>query len=108
MSRTWLMFGAKSEAATTENGAVLYKHIWENPRALAMSGVPSDKILQLELQENPEGEYMGWIPEDRPESLNMVQLKKIFAVQFPYGVKAAMEAGQGEAVPLSIVEKVPA
>lgn len=65
-----------------------------------MCGYEPDQIIQVELTENPEGEYKGWIEPDG--QLCMITHKEIFEVQFPYGSAIEEEKGYGKGIRLSL------
>lgn len=67
-----------------------------------MHGVEPVSVL---VTEDGEGDYLGWIGTGKTDPV-MIQRRGIFDVQFPYGHRAEVEAGRGEAVPLRI-EEVP-
>jgi hypothetical protein len=50
-----------------------------------------------------EGDYLGWIEAGKSEP-DLIQHRKIFNIQFPYGYQAEVEAGRGEVVGLRIEE----
>ena len=64
-----------------------------------------DEPTLIELIVDPEGEYLGWLDSDARHDgrVYMVQHKKVFDIQFPYGYKIAEENGEGIAVPLCVV-----
>lgn len=57
--------------------------------------------IPVTLTEDAEGDYMGWIGSDEQEPC-MILHHKIFDIQFPYGHKAEVDRGRGEAVRLRI------
>lgn len=63
-----------------------------NPRAAA-----------LIVTTDAEGDYLGWIETGKSEP-EMIQHREIFNIQFPYGYRAEVEAGRGEAVRLRVEE----
>jgi len=60
--------------------------------------------VAVRLIEDPEGNYMGWIPTGQTEPI-MVIRKHIFDIQFPDGHKANERDGKGLAISLR-VEKI--
>lgn len=60
-------------------------------------------LVAVTLTEDPEGQYLGWIPKDKDEP-TMIQPKKLFNMQFPYGVQAEITAGRGKAIRLRVDE----
>lgn len=62
--------------------------------------------VPVTLTEDTAGDYMGWIDfkDEEPREPAMIQHREIFDVQFPYGHRAEVERGRGEAVRLRIVE----
>jgi len=103
---TWIRYGAtpNTGAGLTPRGEKLYVHIYPHVRALAMSGVAPENILTLQVIEDPEGEYMGWLPADKPGEITMIQVDRLFNMQFPYGQKASEEAGQGKGIRIRLEE----
>ena len=67
--------------------------------------------VAVELAEDPEGGYYGWIEADAEETRRrheytgvpeMIQPHEgMFEVQFPYGPEAEVERGRGEIVRMS-------
>lgn len=97
-ARTWLQHGHPN---TRQPGQWL--NIQPHPRAAAMYGPGA---VPLAVTEDPDGNYLGWI-ENGDTELVMVQWHTIFDMQFPYGAKAAADAGQGEIVRLTVTEADP-
>jgi hypothetical protein len=64
-----------------------------------MSGVPDDEIVLVELIEDPDGQYAGWLTTGEGE-IDLVQHRLIFDMQFPYGAEAEVKAGSGQVVHL--------
>lgn len=75
---------------------------WE--QVLDMSGVPESKRVSIKLIEDQGGDLLGWIYAGT-ENVVMVQHKRVFSIQFAYGVDAEIERGNGQAVALR-AEKV--
>lgn len=104
MGRTWKMYASASDRST-ELGNILYLNVYPHPSSLRMSGIRPENILAVDVVEDADGEYLGWIAKDDTK-LRMVQQKRIFPIQFPYSVQEEVDAGTGEAVPLSIRQTV--
>lgn len=104
--RNWDYFAGRpdADAITTPKGEEQYIHFSQWREALAFSGVAGKDILTVSLIEDAEGEYLGWI-EAGEDVVSMVALDRIFSIQFPYGVDAAVAAGDGKVVRLSVKEK---
>lgn len=73
-------------------------------QAVHMSGVPKEQIVTVKLIEDPAGDFRGWLAAGENHVV-MVQHKRIFPIQFAYGVEAAVEKGDGVPVKLR-VEKI--
>jgi hypothetical protein len=73
---------------------------WEE--AMLFSGVPKSRIVTVRLIEDPAGDYMGWLDTNDKGEICMVQHKRVFPIQFAYGVEAAVENGDGVPVSLRI------
>lgn len=59
-------------------------------------------IVPVEIIEDPEGRYWGWI-ESGKERPSMIMPSEIhFRVCFPYGPEALVEMGRGEIIRMSI------
>jgi hypothetical protein len=104
--RSWAYFAGRPEtdAQKTPKGEKHYIHLSPWREALAFSGVAGKDILSVDLVEDAEGEYLGWI-ETGEDVVSMVTIDRIFSIQFPYGVEAAVKAGDGELIRLSVKEK---
>lgn len=98
-AREWDVF-----AEETGDPKLPFNSITNWQEALAMSGVPASKMVTARLIEDAEGDLRGWIDTGETEIV-MVQHKKIFPIQFAYGVEAEVEHGKGEVVSLRI-EKI--
>jgi hypothetical protein len=65
-------------------------------------------IVQVEMTEDPAGEYLGWVPDycdsTRAAVPELVQPEYLFELQFPYGSKAEVEHGHGHVVRLVMKE----
>ncbi len=61
-------------------------------------------IVPVELTEDPEGSYYGWI-ETGDDTPTMIQPHiHAFAIQFTYGIEAEIKAGKGQVVRLQVKE----
>lgn len=94
-SREWFAF---SERRTDGKFTTIEK--WQE--AMLFSGVPQSRIVKVRLVEDAEGEYLGWLDNDDNGEISMIQHNRVFAIQFPYGVAAAVERGEGVPVPLRV------
>lgn len=66
---------------------------------LAFAGLDT----RITVTEDATGDHLGWIDaghQDDPPT--MIQHQKIFDISFPYGSQAAVEAGRGRIVRLSV------
>lgn len=87
-----------------------FRHIAPDKRYAQMYGVADP--VQVDVAEDPEGRYYGWIYSPDHDALmgrdhkpipQMIQQHKVlFRVQFPYGVEAEENAGKGHAVRLRV------
>jgi hypothetical protein len=104
--RSWDYFAGRPETdkQKTPRGEKHYIHLSQWREALAFSGVAGKDILSVSLVEDAEGEYLGWI-ETGEDTVSMVTIDRIFSIQFPYSVDAAIAAGDGNIVRLSVKEK---
>lgn len=98
--RSWPMFAGRK----MEQGLLL--HVESHPRTVKAYG---DDPVPVAAIEDPDGSYYGWIDASEPErGPQLVQPhRSLFAMQFPYGPKAEVEAGRGSVVKLRI-EDAPA
>jgi hypothetical protein len=94
----------KAFAEETNDPKLPFNTITDWEEVLAMSGVRPENRVSVRLVEDPEGELRGWIDKGADHPV-MIQHKKIFPVQFAYGVDAEVERGNGEVVALR-VEKI--
>lgn len=92
--REWTAF------SEDRNGTFVTIEFWEE--AMLFSGVPKSRIVNVRLIEDGAGDYMGWLGSDDDGKLSMVQHKRVFPIQFAYGVDAAVEKGDGFPVPLRV------
>lgn len=102
MSRTWEAYGNPSTKSLTEDGNPTILHIYPRESLLRMCGIKRENYNKLILREDENGLYLGWLKTDSNGEIGLVQYHKSFAIQFPYGVQAAVDKGQGEAVRLSV------
>jgi hypothetical protein len=97
--RIWRAFASRGH-----QGRLINIHTWR--QALQMSGVPDDEIVVVELVEDQDGVYAGWLRTDKEvargklqrHEITLVQSRQIFDVQFPYGAEAEVKVGNGEIV----------
>jgi hypothetical protein len=93
--RSWPAFTHVFE----REGKVDYRPI--GPERFVLHHGFGEPLVAVNLVEDVHGEYMGWIATGRTEP-NMIQVRLLFRMQFPYGADKEVEAGKGEAVPLRI------
>jgi hypothetical protein len=101
--RIWRAFASRGH-----QGRLINIYTWR--QALQMSGVPDDEIVVVELVEDPDGVYAGWLRTDEEAArgklqrheITLVQSRQIFDVQFPYGAEAEVKAGKGQIVYLRV------
>lgn len=92
--REWSAFSEE------RNGTFVTIEKWVE--AMLFSGVPQERIVKVRLIEDPAGDFAGWLDANENGEICMVQHKRVFPIQFPYGVQAAEENGDGKAVSLRI------
>lgn len=97
MSRIWRQFSQQRQHPTM---GTQFTPVVEHERALRMYGISEADQVTVNLIEDADGEYRGFIDKTSPDRLIMVQHKRIFPMQFPYGVERIGE--QGEVVPIRI------
>lgn len=98
MTRTWTLYGQRHATKRTPKGEPAISDVHDFKEALLFSGVPRNKIVNVQFVEDADGEYLGWLDKEEPERLTMVELAVIFSIQFPYGVEEAVANGDGEVV----------
>lgn len=92
---TWELFGAQNEknGVYTVVGEAFFVRLY------------GQKPKPIRLTEDPDGDYMGWLPNKKEESNpQFVQHKRIFNISFPYGYQEEEKAGRGKAIYLRIEE----
>lgn len=100
--RIWKAFGVIDPQRTEQQEVLRVTSVWEGEHSLRMSGYKPGDYSALNLIEDPDGIYRGWVKNEKPESIIMVQHKQIFPIQFPYGVEQEEAQGEGVAVSLRI------
>lgn len=100
---TWRMHAARD----THNGG----HRWFGARQFVqMHGVEDRDIFEVDLTENPEGPYFGWLGAAylhyaADEAPVMIQQNEgIFDMQFAYGAQVEVEHGHGRIVRMTCKE----
>jgi hypothetical protein len=88
--RIWRAFASRGH-----QGRLINITRWR--QAIRMSGVPDDEVVLVELVEDPDGMYAGWLHTSE-DQIAMVQPRRIFDMQFPYGAEAEVKAGNGQIV----------
>jgi len=96
MTRTWTGYG---RIVTVRDGTPVYGEFYPTKRIAAMVGLKP--VIELTATEDANGGYLGWLREGR-DQIALVQREQLFEMQFPYGSKAEVEAGQGEIVRISL------
>lgn len=91
MAETWQMFG-------WPNGHGGWSALGDE-RYVRLHGC-SEPVAVI-VTEDPEADHLGWIGTE-DTAPNMIQHKRIFEIQFPYGSKAEVERGRGRVVPVRI------
>ncbi len=91
---SWQMFAQRSKREGQERWLTV-----GSAQYVRMHGYLSPTSVTV--TEDPEGTYLGWLKQGESEPV-MIQHKRIFEIQFPYGSKVEVERGKGLVVPLSI------
>lgn len=99
MTRIWEAYGS----IVNPSGSLVYVNIFPHLSALRLCGIKLEDVRTLNLVEDLEGDYYGWVPAGSND-IRMVQYKKIFLMQFPYSVEEEVAAGHGEVVRLRVEE----
>lgn len=106
MPRTWRMFAGRVEPGPDGSS---FRNFGE-PHYVRMYG---HEPVEVELTEDPEGGFYGWIYADRPDEMPlrrtgipvMIQPdENLFRIQFPYALKEHIAKGDGEVVRMSCRE----
>lgn len=97
--REWEAF-----AEETGNPDRPFHSISNSERTLRMRSVPTSRMITVRLIEDAEGGFLGWIYTGK-ETVDMVQRRHIFPMQFVYGVEEEIQKGKGQVVNLRI-EKI--
>ena len=63
---------------------------------------PDRPIVPVNIVEDLEGDYLGWLPSGHADQVRLVQHHRLFNMQFPYGYEAEADAGKGEAIRVRI------
>lgn len=101
---TWVMWAQKQQAPVCDRE---YFHFGEERWVRGCFG---GNVVQVQLTEDPDGPYWGWLYLNRPgrEDPTMVQPHKgMFTMQFPYGPEVEEKAGKGRTVRLTVTEVQP-
>jgi len=96
--RNWEAFGHVHPERREPDGSPLITSVYEHEQAMRMCGYKPGEYNKLNIVEDPEGIHFGWVSNDEPDRIRMIQHKQIFGIQFPYGVKAEESKGEGKAV----------
>lgn len=104
MTRSWRMFAGRPGHGTAGREFANFGDDWY----VRLYG---HEPVAVELVEDPDGTYYGWIEADNPESPRdhkftgvpeMIQPHEgMFSMQFAYGPQAEVERGRGEIVRMS-------
>ena len=81
-----------------------YTYIYESEWTYGMAGHGKDEPAEtVELVADPEGGYLGWLDTEEGNATPiLVRHREFFPMQFPYGVRAEVDAGKGIAVALAL------
>lgn len=63
-----------------------------------------DPIVQIELTEDPEGTYWGWLAKDATYPSMVWPKKMLLDICFPYGPDVEQERGKGRVVRMVVKE----
>lgn len=70
----------------------------------SVCGARPEDVVKVRVHEDPEGDYWAWAPSDMP-GFHMIQTAEyLLNMCFPYGIKAAVKAGDGRQVRLRVEE----
>jgi len=96
----WRMYAGRSE----QSG--MFSDFFGHPTLVRMNGYHGE-IIQVELIEDPEGPYWGWLGtnEDVPSLIQPHEIQYI--IQFAYGPQRAEDTGIGRTVRLMAREVQP-
>lgn len=97
MNRTWDMF-----ALAYEKGISGFYGIGDYHYTQMHGGTP----IPVTVTEDPEGDMLGWIASDETVP-TMIQHRRVFEIQFPYGSKVSADAGHGHVVHLRVERTTP-
>lgn len=79
-----------------------FDHVFPSELQVRLCGSGGEKIYKVQVKVDPNGPYWAW---DDGEDISMIwRYEMALKMCFPYGMKAAIEAGQGVPVKLSISE----
>lgn len=94
---SWVMY-----ARRVERGGL--RHYYPNKVAVRCAGATDEEIVPVRISLSEEGPLFGWMPKDR-DYPSMIYPSMIHVTMcFPYGVEAAVRAGQGRVVRLKAEE----
>ena len=88
--QTWRMF---CHDCKDHKGGQYFAHFGAK-RWVELHGL-RDPIVEVELTENPDGQYYGWLRTNSTEPTMIQPHRSLFEICFPYGSKAGVDAGQG-------------
>lgn len=97
---SWIMFAYKYESERT---GTYYMHF--GPIQYVRLHHLSEPIVEVEISENRDGNYWGWLKNDDCLQLGLIWPSEgQFEMCFPYGSAAEEERGDGKKVRLSVKE----
>lgn len=102
MPQQWILYGTKNNAQRTPNNNEYFRYIYPTPNLVRMCGAKPEEIQKIVFQEDNMGEYTGWLKPGNPTP-SMIQLNRIFPIQFPYGIEKEIAKGNGNPVKLKII-----
>ena len=99
---SWTMFAL----AGNPDKHPLFEHIHPIPQATGMCrGSPAEEVIPVTVTADDSGPYWGWMGsgEDSP---SMIQVHEVLLdICFPYGMKSAINVGQGKPIRLTVTGK---
>lgn len=97
---SWRMYGVRlrGDAAAASRWTACESDI---RTARCYAGGRPDSVVPVVARLDSRGEYAGWVETGSGE-LSMVQHRRVFDIQFPYGYRVEQDAGMGCRVRLSI------